>query len=163
MHFLLTKDFWLYAPLILWISGTFYLSSNKGSVSHTMVYFAPVLRFLFPRDDAQAFRKRHLIIRKLCHFAGYAVLALLASIVFYNSSLAAVAEFWHLGAFTIVLAVASMDEIRQSCFAERNGSLSDVALDCLGGLTMILMFWIFVASGSPILSLYLGVARAVFF
>ncbi len=112
-----------------------------------MTYFVPLLTYLFPDDDAQAFKNHHFVIRKMCHFAGYAILALLASIVFYNSSLLAAARFWHAGAFAIVLIVASMDEIRQSFYSERNGSLSDVALDCLGGLTMILLFWIFVASG----------------
>ncbi len=148
MAFFREENFWLYVPLILWLSGIFYLSSNKGSVSRTTVYFVPLLNFLFPRcGDAQAFKKHHLVIRKLCHFAGYAVLALLASIVFYNSSLLAAAKFWYACAFAVVLIVASMDEIRQSFYPERNGSLSDVALDCFGGLTMIVLFWIFAANG----------------
>lgn len=82
----------------------------------------------------------------MCHFFGYAILALLASIVFYNSSLPAAEKFWYAYAFIIVLVVASMDEIRQSFYPERDGSLSDVALDCLGGLTMIFLFWIFSAN-----------------
>ncbi|MBK8466949.1 MAG: VanZ family protein [Chloracidobacterium sp.] len=146
MDFLQEENFWLYAPLILWISGTLYLSSNKGSVSRTIIYFAPMFHLLFPSDDAQVINKNHVFLRKLCHFAGYAILALLASIVFYNSSLLVAAKFWHAGAFAVVLVVASIDEIRQSFYPERHGSLSDVALDCLGGLTMILVFWIIAAS-----------------
>lgn len=140
------ENFWLYAPLILWISGIFYLSSSRGSVSNVSIYYVPALKYLFPGDDAQAFKKHHFVIRKLCHFVGYAILALLASIAFYNSSLLAAAKFWYVGAFAIVLVVASMDEIRQSFYPERTGSLSDVALDCAGGLTMILLFWIFAAN-----------------
>ena len=147
MAFFREENFWLYLPLIAWLSGIFYLSSSKGSVSHTTVYFAPLLNFLFPRDDAQTFEKHHFVVRKLCHFAGYAVLALLASVVFYNSSLSAAAKFWYVCAFAVVLMVASMDEIRQSFYPERVGSFSDVALDCIGGLTMILLFWVFAANG----------------
>jgi VanZ family protein len=146
MAFFREENLWLYLPLIAWIGGIFYLSSNKGSMSRTAIYFAPLLDFLFPRDDARAFKKHHFVVRKMCHFVGYAVLALLASLVFYNSSLLATAKFWYAGAFAVVLVVASIDEIRQSFYPERVGSLSDVALDCAGGLTMILLFWIFAAN-----------------
>jgi len=146
MAFCREENFWLYVPLILWISGIFYLSSNKGSMSNTLPYFLTLNRFLFSRSDAATPRKYHLIIRKTGHFFGYAVLALLASIVFYNSSLPSAAKFWHVCAFAAVLTVASADEFRQSFYPERDGSLSDVALDCLGGLTMILLFWMFAAN-----------------
>jgi len=142
MAFLRAENLWLYIPLILWISGILYLSSNKGSDSRTMGYFSPVFNLLFPKDDAHANKRRRFYIRKLCHFVAYAILALWASIVFYNSSLPVMAKFWYAGAFVIVLVVASIDEIRQSFYPERTGSLSDVALDCSGGLTMILLFWL---------------------
>lgn len=149
MTFLRDENFWLYLPLIAWIGGIFYLSSNKGSAARTAIYFVPLLKLLFPRcGDARAYHKYHFVVRKLCHFAGYAVLALLTSIAFYNSSLLGAAKFWYVGAFAIVLVVASMDEIRQSFYPDRVGSLSDVALDCLGGLTMILLFQIFATSFS---------------
>ncbi|MCY7345797.1 MAG: VanZ family protein [Pyrinomonadaceae bacterium] len=146
MAFFRDENFWLYAPLIVWISGIFYLSSNRGSMSNTLPYFITLNKLLFSRSDAATLRKYHFIIRKTCHFFGYAILALLASVVFYNSSLPSPAKFWHVCAFAIVLVVASADEIRQSFYPERNGSLSDVALDCLGGLTMILLFWLFAAN-----------------
>lgn len=46
-------------------------------------------------------------------------------------------------AVALVLTVAAADEIRQSFSSERIGSLSDVILDCAGGLTAILLFRIF--------------------
>ncbi len=88
----------------------------------------------------------HFIVRKVCHFLGYAILALLASTVFYSSVLY-LAKFWHVCAFAVVLAVALTDEFRQSFHSNCVASLSDVALDCGGGLTMILLFWIFTANG----------------
>lgn len=146
MAFFREENFWLYVPLILWISGIFYLSSNKGSMSNTLPYFLTVNKFLFSRSDAATLRNYHFIIRKTCHFFGYGILALLASVVFYNSSLPSLREFWHVFAFAAVLTVASADEIRQSFHPERDGTLSDVALDCLGGLTVILLFWLFAAN-----------------
>jgi len=142
MDYLLFENFWLCLLLIIWIGGIFYLSSSKGSVSRTFPYFAPVLRFLLPGSDAVALRKDYLVVRKLGHFFGYGILALLASGIFYNSSMPSLAKFWYLFAFVIVLVTAALDEARQSFYEDRVGSLSDVALDCLGGLSMITLFWI---------------------
>jgi len=146
MAFLSDENFLLYVPLVAWIAGIFYFSSNKGSISNTLPYFITLNRVLFSRSDAATLRKYHFIIRKTGHFSGYAILALLAAVVFYNSSLPSAARFWHFFSFAIVLIVASADEFRQSFYPERDGSFSDVALDCLGGLTMILLFWLFTAT-----------------
>ena len=143
MAFFKDENFWLYVPLILWIGGIFYLSSSKGSILRTSPYFVPVLNFLFPRADAETLENYHFVVRKICHLLGYAILALLASVVFYNSSLLSLPRFWWIYAFVIVLVVALADETIQSFYPNRVGSLSDVALDCVGGLTMILLFWIF--------------------
>lgn len=146
MTFFGEENFWLYAPLIIWIGGIFYFSSNKGSMTRAAPYLVPLLNLLFPRADGKHLNIYHRVVRKLCHFFGYAVLALLASIVFYNSSLIFAARFWHACAFALVLTVASLDEFRQSFSPERVGSLADVALDCAGGLTAIVLFWLFVAA-----------------
>lgn len=143
MAFFRYENFLLYIPLIAWIGGIFYLSTGRGSVSQTAPYFVPVLNFLFPGASAQILKNYYFVVRKLCHFFGYAILALLASIVFYNSSALSAAKFWYICAFALVLTVAATDEIRQSFYPNRVGSVSDVALDCAGGLTMIFSFWIF--------------------
>ena len=143
MIYLLFESFWLYILLVIWIGGIFYLSSNKGSVSRTFPYFVPILRLLLPRAGAKPLERYYLVVRKLCHFFGYGILALLASGVFYNSSLLSLANFWYLYSFAIVIVVASLDEIRQCFYKDRVGSLSDIALDCLGGLAMISLIWIF--------------------
>ena len=146
MTFFGEENFWLYAPLIIWIGGIFYFSSNKGSMTRAAPYFVPLLNLLFPRADSEHLNIYHRVARKLGHFFGYATLALLASIVFYNSSLILAARFWHIFAFALVLTVAATDEFRQSFSQERVGSLADVALDCAGGLTAIFLFWLFVAA-----------------
>ena len=73
----------------------FLISSNKGSMTRAAPYFAPLLNVLFPRADCEHLKIYHLAARKLCHFFGYATLALLASIVFYHSSLVLAAQFLH--------------------------------------------------------------------
>lgn len=146
MAFFGEENFWLYAPLIMWIGGIFYFSSSKGSMPCAAPYFVPLLHLLFPRADGEHLNIYHRVVRKLIHFFGYAFLALLASIVLYNSTLIVAARFWHFCAFALVLTVASLDEFRQSFSPERVGSLADVALDCAGGLTAIFLFWLFVAA-----------------
>lgn len=144
MVFFGDENFWLYLPLIFWIVGIFYLASGKNSIAQTSRVFVPLLNFLFPRGDSKALQNYHVIIRKCGHLAGYAMLALLASIVFYNSSMPSPAKFWYVYAFGVVLIVASLDEIRQSFDPTRVGSFADVALDCIGGMLTIFLFWIFV-------------------
>lgn len=140
MDFFRNENLWLYLPLILWISGIFYLSSNKGSASNTSRFISPVFNFLFPNKDLETLRTYHLAFRKLCHFFGYGILAVFASVAYSNSSLSFLANYWYLLAFLTVLFVASADEIKQTFYANRIGSVSDVMLDCFGGLTMILFF-----------------------
>ncbi len=142
MDFFRNENFWLYLPLILWIGGIFYLSSNKGSIAKTSRYFAPIFNSLFPDASEEKLRIYQLCIRKLCHFVGYAFLALFASIVFYNSSVIIINRFWYLLAFLLVLIIASADEFKQSFYANRTGSIADVVLDCAGGLTNIFLFWL---------------------
>ena len=144
MSFWEGQSLWLYVLLITWIGGTFYLSSGRGSISRTARYVIPALRFLFPGADARDLKKYHAVFRKLCHLAGYAILGLLASAASYNSSIPTVAQFWPFAAFVTVLVVAALDEIRQSFYPDRVGSVTDVVLDCIGGLTTILVLRVFV-------------------
>lgn len=143
MDYFRNENFWLYLPLILWISGIFYLSSNKGSVPNTERYFNPILHLLFPKTEPETLRIYHLYLRKICHFVGYGTLALWAGLVFYHSSMPFLAKFWYIFSFVTVVAVASADEFKQSFYANRVGSVSDVMLDSIGGLTMVLLFWLF--------------------
>jgi VanZ family protein len=143
MDFLGGENLWLYLPLLAWIGVLVYLSSGVNSISQTANFFVPLLGSLFPRVGEGKLRTYHVIIRKIGHVAGYAILALLASVAFYNSAeIAWAAEYWHVCAFSVVLVVASADEARQYFEPARDGSVRDVALDCVGGLAMIFLFWI---------------------
>lgn len=137
------ENFWLYLPLILWIGGIFYLSSNKGSISNTSRFISPLFAILFPNKEQDTLKTYHLVFRKLCHFTGYGILALFAILAYYNSTIIFLANYWGLLAFATVVFVASADELKQTFYANRMGSISDVVLDSIGGLTMILFIQFF--------------------
>jgi hypothetical protein len=80
MAFFQDENLWLYLPLIIWMSGIFYLLSEKGSISNTSRYLEPIFIFLFGAKEKCDFRKYYLYFRKNLHFLGYTVLALLALI-----------------------------------------------------------------------------------
>lgn len=143
MDFFREENISYYLPLILWIGGIFYLSSNKGSISNTSRFLSPIFKELFPDKQTEILRIYHLIFRKLCHFLGYALLALWGILAFYNSSFEVLANYWHLFAFATVVFIASADEIKQSFYSDRVGSFSDVLLDSIGGITAIFLFWFF--------------------
>jgi VanZ family protein len=67
--------------------------------------------------------------RKTVHFVFYGLLALIAWLRFSRSPL-----FW---AVTFVLIHAAFDELRQSLYASRTGSIWDVLIDFAGALTFI--------------------------
>lgn len=127
-----------YVPLILCICLILYASTANASMSETSRFIRPFLEFLFPNTPDSTLIIYHKYIRKLAHFAEYAVLAFFASRAFWLSSKEFLQKYWYLFAFALVLSVASIDEINQSFDITRTGSIYDVMLDCFGGLSMIL-------------------------
>lgn len=142
MDFLRDENFWLYLPMILWISGIFYLSSNKGSLENTSQYINPFFDFLFPTATKEQLSEYHHYLRKICHFIAYAILGLFSSIAFFDSAYDLIESYWYIFAFGISAIVASTDEIKQSFYASRHGSVYDVMIDCSGSLTMIFFIWL---------------------
>lgn len=142
MDFLREENFWLYLPMILWISGIFYLSSNKGSLENTSQYINPFFDFLFPQATKDELDKYNHYLRKICHFVAYAALGLFASIAFFDSVSDLIESYWYIFAFGVSAIVASTDEIKQSFYASRHGSVYDVMIDCSGSLTMIFFIWL---------------------
>jgi VanZ family protein len=136
------EQIWLYLPLILWIGGIFFLSSDRGSFANTLRYVTSFFKFISPKTEAGKVRNYNLYFRKICHFSGYAILAWLAARVFHHSSVTWLNEFWYIFTFLTVLIIASADEFKQSFYPSREGAPMDVMIDCAGGLTMILLFWL---------------------
>jgi VanZ family protein len=143
MDFFSQENLWLYLPLILWVGGIFFLSSDRGSFVNTLRYVTSFFNSISPKTDAGKVRNYNLYFRKICHFSGYAILSFWAARVFYYSTVSLLTEFWYIFTFLTVLVIASADEFKQSFYLSREGSPLDVMLDCAGGLTMILLFWLF--------------------
>jgi VanZ family protein len=132
-----------YAPLILWIGLIFLASSNLGSMSHTSRIIRPILLWLFPSAPDETIDLYHSYIRKCAHFTEYAILAFWAARGLINSRREFLRDYWPACGFLIVAAVAATDEFNQSFNPARTSSIYDVLLDCAGGASLILIFYIF--------------------
>ena len=132
-----------YAPLILWIGAIFVASSSTGSMSSTSRFIRPLLEFLFPNTPEDVLIIYHGYIRKFAHFAEYFALAFFAARAFSGSSNKFIKKYWFVFAMALVALVATADETNQSFLASRTSSVYDVLLDCAGGLTMIIFYWLY--------------------
>lgn len=98
--------------------------------------------FLFPNAPEETLAVYHGYIRKTAHFTEYAILAFFASRAFSTSAVKILKDYWFVFSILPVIFVASIDETNQSFNSARTGSIYDVLLDCFGGLTMILIFYL---------------------
>jgi len=114
---------WL--PVVLWSAVILAVSSDWFSTDNTGAF----LRSLLGRDLPWAL---HVVLRKLGHLTGYAILGALALH-------AALADFRRpvLASFAIVILVASIDEWHQATTRSRTGTPWDVLLDVVGGAIAI--------------------------
>jgi VanZ family protein len=129
-----------YAPLILWLAVIVVTSSTTGSMSNTSRFIRPFLEWLLPGAPEAALLVYHGYIRKFAHFAEYAVLGFLAARAFAGSSSETLRRFRSVFAVSLVVFVASLDELNQSFNAARTASAYDVLIDCAGGLTAVMLF-----------------------
>lgn len=136
------ERFFRYAPLLLWIGVVLLASTTQASMSNTSRFIRLLLVFLFPNAPEETLIVYHNFIRKAAHFTEYAFLAFFAARAFSNSSVGFLRKFWFAFAFVLVILIASIDETNQSFNSARTGSVYDVLLDCSGGLTVILIFYL---------------------
>ena len=132
-----------YAPLFLWIGVILFASTTQGEMSSTSRFIRPLLVFLFPTTPEEILQMYHGYIRKFAHFAEYATLAFFASRAFWSSSIGIFRKYWFIFAFGLVVCIASIDEYNQSFNVLRTSSMSDVLLDASGGLTVVILIWLF--------------------
>lgn len=136
--------YWL--PVLLWLALIWSFSSEMGSSRRTSRFIGPILRWLHPQISDAAIGKVQLVIRKGAHVTEYAVLVLLIWRALrrpvkgdshpWNWRVAA-------AAFAIALACAVGDEWRQSFVRDRQGQISDVAIDSAGAGLGLLGAWAF--------------------
>lgn len=134
-------NWWRFIPLILWIFVIFYSSTGSASMAKTSRFLRPLLEFLFSSEDTIFWA--NVIIRKIAHLAYYALLAALAVFAFIGSPLERLRKDWFWTSLGLVLVIAMIDEIIQSLDPSRVGSVTDVLLDCVGGLIILLFFKFF--------------------
>lgn len=125
-----------YAPLILWTGLIFFMSSGAGHTQHTSIFIRPVLLWLFPDMSEANLAIAHIVIRKIGHLTGYAILAALSYRAFSGSSKA-------LFSMVVVLSVATVDEIHQGFYDGRTSSPIDVLIDCAGGASALLLIHLY--------------------
>ena len=99
---------WQWAPLLLWMVVIFVLSHQ-------------------PKENIPDAGQWDLFVKKGAHFAGYAVLWLLARR----------AGFAPWSAFILSVAYAAGDELHQRGIPGRNGQLLDVFVDAAGAVTAL--------------------------
>ena len=119
--------------VLIWFIAIWSFSGEAFSAHSTSRLLAPLLRWLFAEISAAELRSLHFLVRKGAHVVEYAVLSLLAYRALRFSLDAAP---WSLSALalTLVLAVASADELHQAQLGTRTGSYGDVALNLAGGV-----------------------------
>jgi VanZ family protein len=107
------------------------------SASNTSRVIEPLLRWLVPDISEARLVAAHFVVRKLAHFAEYALLALLAARAFIGSSKLFLSRRWLAAALAVVVSVALLDEFNQSFNPARTGTIKDSVLDAAGGLTAL--------------------------
>lgn len=128
---------WAWAMAILWIGVILLAGSDLGSDNTTSRFLGPFLRWLLPDASGETIDRLYYTIRKGAHVAEYGMLAVLAQAAWRVRLPALAGRF--AAALVWVLAVAALDEGRQSFSDQRTGSLGDVALDFGGGVLALVL------------------------
>lgn len=130
---------WRYGPLVLWLAGIFFASTDELSGSKTTLVIEPLLRWFFPHISVQSVEAVHLLVRKAGHLTEYAVLALLAARAFSASRHALLRVHWFLASLVLVSCYALSDEYHQSFVPSRTASIYDSLIDVSGGLLALVL------------------------
>lgn len=133
-----------YGPLVLWIGFIFYASTAGFSAGNTSRFIRPLLIWLFPSYSEAEIDSLHSLVRKGSHFFEYAVLAFLARRTFITSSQKFIRRYWFQLGLLLVVVGSLLDELHQSLVPSRTGSIYDSAIDIAGGLTVLVIFQLFV-------------------
>ena len=126
-----------WGPAVLWAGLIFWFSTESFSASQTSGILEPALKWLIPGITARQFETIHLIVRKLGHWSGYFVLAVLI-IRALRDQFSNYSEL-RVSAVTAILIFlyALSDELHQSFVPNRTASFSDVLIDLFGGTCAI--------------------------
>jgi VanZ family protein len=135
--------FWL--PVLFWMALIFSASADSHSYEHSSRFVEPFLHWLFPQMSQTRVDQIHHLVRKCCHLAEYAVLALLLWRALHLSKNNLPPWSWPKvgGTLLMVFLYAASDEFHQSFVPTRTARVSDVIIDTAGGAIGLLVLWFF--------------------
>lgn len=120
----------------------FFMSTDTGSAAHTSRFLGPLLHWLKPDLTRAQFETVQFFVRKAGHLTEYALLAILLARAFF-ASWAAMLRRPVTAALVLGIAVmyAASDEWHQSFVPSRTASAGDVAIDAVGALIGLGLFF----------------------
>lgn len=126
-----------WALLIIWATGIFIMSNQPANISDYQSSGIIQMLSNIGIDMNNIFGElANFIVRKCAHFLEYIILALLSFNVlnlYFNMKKVLI------GTIIFVFAYACSDEIHQLFVIGREGSVRDVIIDTLGGVTLVLI------------------------
>lgn len=128
-----------YAPVLFWLGVIIYLSTGAGASTETSRFIGPLIDLIYPQADAITRATIHSTVRKCAHFTEYGVFALIVSRAFLTSSKHFLRKYWHIGAVMSVAVLATIDEGGQSFDPTRTGSIYDILIDIVGGISAVVV------------------------
>jgi VanZ family protein len=128
------RHFRFWAPVLVWMSVVFLMSTVEFSSQNTSLIIEPILRFLAPSLSRHQVEMIHGLIRKAGHVTEYFVLGILLFRAFRGGSTEE--KVWRWAFFAAVLTVfyAASDEFHQSFVSTRTPSFWDVGIDAAAGI-----------------------------
>lgn len=129
-----------YLPLVLWMGFISFASTSGFSGANTSRIVRPLVLWLFPDTSEETLTIVHFIVRKVAHFAEYAVMGLLAARAFSTSSREMIRHRWFPIALLLVALYALFDEFHQSYVPSRTASIYDSIIDTAGGLVALVAY-----------------------
>jgi VanZ family protein len=136
-------NYWL--PPILWMAFLFPLTNDSLTVQSTSSILEPIIRWLFPGASNITVEMIHIVIRKICHFIEYFLLAFLLFRAFRGKR-KLVQMRWILYSGCIAVGYAALDEFLQTITPSRTGSVYDWMIDLSG---VVAVSWIIAAKYRP--------------
>jgi VanZ family protein len=135
-------SYWL--PVLVWMWLIFSASGDRMSFQHSSRIIGPFLHWLFPHLSDEAAHALVVFVRKCAHLTEYAVLALLLWRALHKPPGPGVPRWrWPVAGLVLALIAlyAASDEFHQTFVPSREGCVTDVVLDTIGGALGLLCLW----------------------
>ncbi len=132
--------YWL--PVAVMLTLMFLFSTDLFSGETTGRAIAWFFSFFWQDDGAPDIKETDFAIRKLAHFAEYAVLAFLLFRAFRADNQKRWRWRWALAAFAVVVVWSWLDEWHQTFTHTRVGSIYDSMIDSAGGFFALLIIFL---------------------